>query len=331
MAVTLKDIAKVAGVSYATVSRALSNHPDVNDETRDKIKKIAKEMKYTPDPSARGLKGKNTNTIALVVPDISNPFFSELTLGVESYANENGYSVFLCNTNWDYNREKTYIDILIAKRVDGIIISPVLENALHHTKLRIPLVYITEGPKYDDIYYVGIDNKMGAILGVEYLIKLGHKDIVYVGGAEKTSANRERFEGFKETMEKYGLKVNANHHTSNSFSRESGYKVAMEILIKDKIPTAVFAVNDIVALGVIQAIEEFGLNVPSDISVIGFDDISFSSMHRIKLTTISQPKLEIGKMSTEILIDLLNNKDVAEKNKILKPNLVIRNTCSAVK
>lgn len=331
MAVTLKDIARVAGVSYATVSRALSNHPDVSPETREKIKRIAKEMNYVPDPSARGLKGKSTNMIGLVVPDISNPFFSELALGVESFANEHGYCVFLCNTNWDYEREKTYVDILKAKRVDGLIISSVIENATHHKKSSLPLVYITEGPKSDDIYYVGIDNKIGAAMGVEYLIKLGHKDIVYIGGSEKTSTNRERFEGYRETMQKHGYMVKANIRTSDSFSQESGYKAAMEMLIKSEIPTAVFAVNDIVALGIIQAIEEFGLKVPEDISVIGFDDIAFSSMHRIKLTTISQPKFEMGRLSAELLINLIKREDVSQKINVIQPSLIIRNTCKAIK
>lgn len=331
MAVTLKDIAKVAGVSYATVSRALSNHPDVNYDTRERIKKIAEEMNYVPDPSARGLKGKNTNMIGLIVPDISNPFFAELALGVESFANENGYCVFLCNTNWDYEREKTYIYVLNAKRVDGIIISSVMEMADHHRNLSAPMVYVTEGPKHDDVYYVGIDNKMGAAITVEYLIKLGHKDIVYIGGSEKTSTNRERFEGYKEAMIKHGFTVDANIQMFNSFSRESGYKATMEILINRKIPTAIFAVNDIVALGVIQAIEEFGLNVPKDISVAGFDDISFSSMHRIKLTTVCQPKFEMGRMCTELLLKLIKGQEVPRKFNILQPSLVIRNTCSALK
>lgn len=331
MAVTLKDIARMAGVSYATVSRALSNHPDVSPETREKIKRIAKEMNYVPDPSARGLKGKSTNMIGLVVPDISNPFFSELALGVESFANEHGYCVFLCNTNWDYEREKTYVDILKAKRVDGLIVSSVIENATHHKRLSLPLVYITEGPKSDDIYYVGIDNKTGTMLGVEYLIKLGHKDIVYIGGSEKTSTNRERFEGYSETMQKHGYTIKASIRTSDSFSLESGYKAAMEMLIKSEIPTAVFAVNDIVALGVIQAVEEFGLKVPEDISVIGFDDIAFSSMHRIKLTTVSQPKFEMGRLSAELLINLIKRGHIAQKINIVQPNLIIRNTCRAIK
>lgn len=228
-------------------------------------------------------------------------------------------------------REKTYINILNAKRVDGIIISSVMEMADHHRNLSIPIVYITEGPKHDDIYYVGIDNKMGAIMSVEYLVKFGHTNIAYIGGSEKTSTNKERFEGYKETMQKHNLTVNANIHTFNSFSQKSGYKAAMEMLINKDIPTAIFAVNDIVALGVIQAIEEFGLDVPKDVSVIGFDDISFSSMHRIKLTTIRQPKFEMGRKCTEILIKLLKKQDVPEKINILKPNLAIRNTCRALK
>lgn len=331
MVVTLKDIAKVAGVSYATVSRALTDHPDVNFETRERIKKIAKEMNYVPNPSARGLKGKNTNMIGLIVPDISNPFFAELALGVESFANENDYCVFLCNTNWDYEREKTYLYILNSKRVDGIIISSVTEIADHHTNSSIPIVYVTEGPKHDNTYYVGIDNKMGAIIVVEYLIKLGHKKIAYIGGSEKTSTNKERFEGYKETMQKHNLSVNANIKTTNSFSQKSGYNAAMEMLIKEEIPTAVFAVNDIVALGIMQSIEEFGLNVPKDISVVGFDDISFSSMHGIKLTTISQPKFEMGRKCTDILIKLLKNQQVPERINIFQPKLVIRNTCTALK
>ncbi len=329
MPVTLKDIAKIAGISYATVSRALSGHPDVNEKTRERIKQIAEELNYIPDPSARGLKGKSTKMIGLVVPDISNPFFAELALGVESLANESGYSIFLCNTNWEYEREKHYISVLNAKRVDGIIISSVIENADHHKKSPVPLVYATEGPKQNGVYYIGIDNECGALIAVEYLIKLGHKNIVYIGGSEKTSTNRERYKGYKKAMSKYCFTADANIKIFDSFSLESGYKAAMEILIGKSIPTAVFAVNDIVGLGVIQAIEEFGLKVPGDISVIGFDDISFSSLHRIKLTTVNQPKFEMGRMCTRLLLKLVNGQEVSERKNILKPDLIIRETCSA--
>jgi len=333
MPVTLKDIAKVAGVSCATVSRALSNHPDINEETKKRIRKISQEMNYIPNPSARSLKGKNTNMIGLIIPDISNPFFAELALGVESFANENGYCVFLCNTDWKYEREKTYVDVLNVKRVDGIIISSVTENADHHITSQAPVVYVTEGPKHEGVHYVGIDNKLGASMIVEYLIKLGHKDIVYIGGSEKTSTNRERYEGYKQSMEKYKLPFDSEKHvfnSLNSFSRENGYKAAMEMLIKRNIPTAVFAVNDIVALGVIQAIEDFGLSVPNDISVAGFDDISFSSMHRIKLTTVNQPKFEAGEICIDILLKLIKKQEVTEKTNILHPKLVIRNTCRVI-
>jgi len=330
MSVTIKDIAREANISFSTVSRALTGHPQVNEETRNKIIKLASEMGYTPNALAKGLVSKNTYTIGLIISDITNPFFAEVAQGVEDCANRYGYQVFLCNSNWNVQREKECLSKLYSSRVDGIVISPASNDSSHivDSKYQVPIVFAAQKPEIHGCNYVTVDDFKSSTLAVEYLVKLGHKKIAYIGELLNTNSGMARFHGYKSTLEKHNIPIVLNNIMHGEYTQASGYSLAKELLLNHELPTAIVAGNDITALGIIQAIEEYGLNVPKDISVIGFDDISFASLDKIQLTTIYLPKYGIGEESMELLIQKIQNpKDKEGKHRILEPKLIVRKTC----
>ena len=330
MPITIKDIAKLAGVSYATVSRALNDHPEVNMKTKERILEIAKENGYSPNEIARGLVKQSTNTLGLLVPDISNPYFPEVAKGVEEKAISRDYHVFLCNTDWDSQKEIDYIKTLKDKRVAGIIIAPTSVETYAKVKelnLDIPIVYIGSKSPEKEINYVVIDNEKASFMATEYLIELGFTDIAYLGGSENTVTNKERLAGYKKALTKHSLDRAVYIMKSSSFRRESGYKAVVESIQKERIPQALICANDIVALGAIEALENNGYNVPEDVSVIGFDDIAYASLHKINLTTVAQPKYEIGALAAEIALEKINDGGSDGKKVILEPTLIKRGTC----
>ncbi len=329
MAVTIKDIAKVAGVSYATISRALNDHPEINVITKEKIKEIAQQMGYTPNAVARGLVKKNTEMIALLIPDITNPFYPEVARGVEDYARENGYCVFLCNTNWDEENEQKYLTILKERRVDGIIIAPVSTDTIDYvsdSKLDIPVVYIGSRVDCNKSNYVVIDDFKAGYMATEYLMKLGHSNIAFIGGHDKSTSHIDRINGYKQALKENRLEADINSIKGYSFKKESGYGTFLKMVKNRKVPTAIVAENDIIALGIMEAAEKHGYDVPKDISIIGIDDIEFGSLPKINLTTVAQPKFDIGRKSADILLDLISGS-ADSKQIILEPFLIVRGTC----
>ncbi len=329
MSLTLKDIAKEAGVSYATVSRALSGHPEVNKITRKKIIKIAEKMGYQPNAIAQGLVKNETKTIGLIIPDITNPFFPAIARGVEEAAIEKGYSTFLCNTNWNKNIEKKYLNVLIQKQVDGLILTPSSESTTHLKfieELSPPKVFINKIINNSDTSII-IDNIKGAYQAVEHLINKGHKKIAYIGGEKYSTANKERLRGYKKAMQQNDLPVNNDYVKMKGFNRDSGYFIMKEMLLGESFEiTAVFSANDMLALGVIQAIRESNLKIPEDIAIVGFDDIEFASLPEIQLTTVSQPKYQMGQIAFDVLYEKLKGQKANERRIILEPSLVIRET-----
>ncbi len=325
---TIKDVAKNAGVSYATVSRALNNHPEINEETRKKIFKIAAEMGYQPNAIAQGLVKKETKTIGLLIPDITNPFFPEVARGVEDAANMEGYSVFLCNTNWSEEQEEKYLEVLMKKQVDGIIIGPSSERLSHikkvfHSGIK-PTVFISR-ISYFNSTSILIDNINGARVAVEHLIDKGHRKIAFIGGLKDAFSNQDRLLGYKNALEINGIPINKDYILNGDFKRESGHYTTKKMLQLVPRPTAVFAANDLLALGAIQAIKEEGLTIPGDIAVVGFDDIGFAALPEIDLTTIAQPKYDMGKLAFLTLLDQMKGGDsVINKKILLNPELIVR-------
>jgi len=330
---TIKDIAKKASVSYATVSRALNNHPEINEETKNKIVKLALEMGYQPNAIAQGLVRKVTKTIGLLIPDITNPFFPEVARSIEDAAFEAGYTVFLCNTNWNEERERHYLNVLLQKQVDGLIIAPSSEKVNHLKKVlenKLKVVFISRVVNHANCTSIIIDNIKGAQLAVESLIRKEHKKIAFIGGQEDISTSRQRLEGYKLALRKNNLAIKEDYIKTGSFKRDSGHFIMREFLKMDAEtrPTAVFAANDLLALGALQAVKNSGLNVPADFAVIGFDDIEVASLPEIQLSTVAQPKSDMGKLSFSVLLDMLKEGggySVGRKI-LLDPVLVERKT-----
>lgn len=332
MSVTIKDIAKKANISYPSVSRALSGKPGVSSKTREKVLKIAKEMNYQPNALARSLVQNRTATIGLIIPDILNPYFPEIAKGVEDEAHSRGLSVFLCNSDWDGDREGKYIDQLIANRVDGIIIFPTSSANISEIRRKagreLPVVILGTSQTEDVSISISIDNVLGAELSVMHLLNKKHRKLAFIGGKPGLSGVDDRLEGYKKAHEKFGLSVEEEMIVENGFTFESGYNAMNDLLDQSRRPDAVFAENDVIAMGVIQALRTRGLRVPEDIAVVGFDDIPIASMAGIDLTTVRQPKYEMGKMAVSELHSVLQGESVPNVNKrlVLEPKLIIRKT-----
>ncbi|QAV26188.1 LacI family transcriptional regulator [Neobacillus thermocopriae] len=327
--VTISDVAKLANVSTATVSRVLSNSGNVKKETTEKVLEAIQKLNYQPNVLARQLRKLETKTILVVVPDITNTFFSKILRGIERVAIENDYEVLLGDTGNDVERERGYLDILRQKKADGMILltARLESHLLEEMAGEFPVVLACEYLEGSTIPTVSIDNISSARKATEYLINLGHRRIGFISGPLNVILSRDRLKGFRQAMAQHNIPIESFLVQEGDFSFESGYNMMMKFLALDQPPTAVFAANDEMAIGAIKAIKSKGLHVPDDISVVGFDDIKFASIYEPALTTISQPMFEIGKKAMELLIKLIN-KDQLEKNQyILEDRLVIRETC----
>jgi len=335
MRATIKDIAKTAGISYSSVSRALNGLKGVSEQTRQEIQKIAEEMEYTPNAVARGLVQKQTGTLGLILPDIANPFYPEIARGVEERASLAGYNTFLCNTNYDLSKEESYLLNLLEKRVDGIILAPVSSQSNLFEKRKhmpVPFVYLGNTPERTKYSFVLTDNVRGGYLATRTLIEKGYRRIGFISGDDEESPVGGRFTGFKEAMDRYNIEVNHDYIQFGNWRLKSGYEIITQMIDSGVYPEAVVAGNDILAMGILQGIKERGLGVPGDIAVIGYDDIPYASWPAINLSTIRQPKSRMGKSAVEILLDQFqtqNEKDTAftAKKIILDPELILRGTC----
>ncbi len=333
--ITIKDIAKIAHVSNTTVSRALNNQSRIRNETKERILSIAKELNYRPDFIARSLVMKRTKTLGLVITTIANPFYTELAQGIEATARKLGYNIILCSTQSDLGTERLDIEMLRSKGVDGIILTSAHmgdPNIVELAEEGFPVVLVNRRT-YDPMVrglvdYVGIDNIQGGFWAVEHLIKLGHRRIGIIGGSSESSVGFERLEGGKRALTAYGLKQIDDYFLEGDFLKESGYRGGMKFIKMAEPPTAVFAANDYMALGTYQAVMEEGLKVPEEIAIVGFNDIEFTSMKGIELTTIGQKKYEMGALSVENLVERIEGRKVHPPQEIiLKPELIIRRTC----
>jgi LacI family transcriptional regulator len=327
--VTIKDVAQAAGVSPSTVSRALNDSPLLREETKARILRIAAELGYERNELARGLVLGTSGAIGLVVPDIANPFFAELTRGVGERAHARGYGVVLCNTDGDLERERSYIRLLRRKRVDGLILATVTADdpylkllALSHT----PFVLVSRRSQQVEAPYVGVDDLLGGKLAVEHLVELGHRKIGFIGGPPDVRCSQERFQAYQDTLRRHRLPLRKGWVKFSDFTQAAGYQAGRAMLARKTRPTAIFAANDVTALGVLRAAEELGLDIPEDLSLVGYDDISFAGLPRIELTTVAQPSFKLGQLAADWLLRMLSGKPPRQSVKLLPPKLVVRET-----
>lgn len=327
--VTLKDVAKAAGVSYATVSRALSGSSQIGSETRERVLKLCDEMGYTTNFVARSMVTKRTNLIGLVVPSVDNQFMSELAYHAEVSARSHGYNIMLCDSGPDLRQEKTVVKLLLGRQVDGILIVPQSSRSYESLKPYLdqtPTVFLSENLRDQPQSYVAVDNSRGTYLGTQHLYELGHRDILYFGQRQSTT-HQLRAEGYLKACQELGL---APRYFNSEYTRSSiqgGYQLAKELFQKPLDYTAIFASTDSNALGILTAADELGIDIPGRLSLIGFDNISATALSRIDLTTIDQPKKAMAVQAVDMLRDKIEHGTQGYVHQILLPTLIRRGTC----
>lgn len=329
MKVTIYDVAKKAGVSIATVSKVINNTGNMRETTRKKIIETIEEMNYRPNQMASALSGKGTKTFGLLVPDISNPFFSAIARRIEDCAYEQGMTVIICSTDENAEKEKKYVDVLQGKQVDGLILASTFnDKSVFHELIEgdIPLVMLAYDDSMLDISNVSVDDFKGGYIATSHLITKDHRNIAVI--AENTQSSRLRIFGYREAHAVQGIQTNDKYIFSKKASIENGKECFEEIVQQKDIdrPTAIFACNDLLAIGVIQGATEKGIRIPEDIAVIGFDNTILASTTVPGLTTISQPIEEMGKKIVDVLIDEIKGKKDVKKRILFNPKLIVRGT-----
>jgi len=327
--ITLRDIAKQAGVSTTTVSRALNNKDDINPSTKKRILKIVKQMGYTPNALARGLKIKKTGTIGVVIADISDPFFAPIVKGIEKIARKEGYHLILCDTDEDYQIEREALRTLIEKRVDGFLITPAqtnFEDIIELKKRRLPFVLLGRHFNFEllETDYVATDDIKGAFWATSYLIKKGHRRILFINGPSYISSAKERLAGYKRALLEAGVEINESLIREGGIKMEDGYRIMKEELERGFCFTAVFAYSDFVALGVMKALKEAHLKIPRDVAVVGYDDVDVDSFLEVPLTTVRIPKYQLGMEGFKLLKKKMTGENDFPQRVILPTELVIR-------
>ncbi len=329
---TIFSIAKKTGFSASTISRVLSGQGEkyrISESTIAKIKEEAKLCNYTPSLLARSLRIKKTNTIGLVLPSIDNPFFANIASIITKEAKSKGYTIILSDTLEDENSEEECIESLTSRNIDGAIIiscrekSDLLESV---SKQRMPIVLIDRYFKETSLPYVSTDNYFGATLATNYLIENGHKNIACIQGNPSTMPVKRRVEGYKDCMKKHNLS-DFIFISGNSFSIENGYIETLNLLNKKERPTAIFTLSNTITLGAYKAIKESGLKIPSDISIICFDNHLYLDYIEPTVTRIAQPIDEMGVLATKILLEKIDKKNFPEDEStyqlLLAPTLIM--------
>ncbi len=336
--VTLKHIAEKAGVSYAVVSDVVHNkwqQKGIAKETRDRVLKIVEQMDYRPNRIARSLVSKKTYMIGVKLPSLVYQYWTKIAIQLEQAAQRYNYHTFF-SVPGDWQNESQEIMRLYEHQVDGLIISPRIPQKLSELyewldNKKLPFVFI--GTKYTDKYYAALDDNIEqAKLAVNYLISLGHRKIAHICGSMSSITSIDRKKGYQQALTSAGIDISERYILRGKFNTDNAYQAMKRLLSTGDIPTAVYCANDLMAIGAIEAIEQFGLRVPEDISVVGHgDDIPFESFHRIPLTTIRQPVKQMTEIAMAMLIEIIEGKTPSQKTVMCQGELVIRKSCQANK
>ncbi|MEJ5963951.1 LacI family DNA-binding transcriptional regulator [Pedobacter immunditicola] len=329
---TLKNVADMAGVSIATVSRVLNSDEVVKYETKVKVMNAMKKLKYSPNRVAQRLRStkKNSRIIGLLIPDIQNPFYVDVIRGIEDHAYANNSVVIIGNFSQDDKKEKLYIDILKSESVDGFIVAPSNEKDVHIKELLkegFPIVCIDRGLKDTEVDLVKVDNQAGVFNAINHLINLGHKRIAHITGNRRIPTTLERIAGYEEALKKHNIKIDPEIVVSKKSDYQSGAELADYLLDLDHPPTAIFAGNNLLTLGALDTINRRGLKIPDEIAIVGFDDVYWANSLNPPLTAVRQPGFEIGKRSCELLIQRINDPKRSVASIILKTELMVRKSC----
>jgi len=337
---TIYDIAKLADTSAATVSRVLSgsDYP-VSLPLKTRIFETAEKLNYSPNVLARSLKSNASPDIGVIIPTVSNPFYSSVILGIEEEVNQNGCYLLLCNTFRDIGKERRYLQSFYEKQIQGVIISSLgYENIGEYTEKGMQFVLLDQKIEHNECSMVSFDCFRGAYIAVEYLVKNGHRDIAFASSPLTKWTRKETFKGYQKALTDHGIAINEDYfligtdekEEEEGFEFKNGKRMADEFVKRKLDATAVLAVNDMTAFGFIQKMALHGKRVPQDLSVVGFDDISFAGMFSPPLTTVQYPGYEVGKLAAKLLFEKLNGHPDTNRSVNLHPKLIVRDSVKPV-
>ncbi len=333
MKVTIYDVAKKAGVSIATVSKVINNNTgNMRDSTKRRVKKAMEELNYHPNVMASALMGKGTKTMGLLVPDISNPFFSEIARTIEDRAHEKGYNVIMCSTDENEEKEKKYVELLQNKLVDGFIVGSTYKNKSILQDLinnMVPVVMLTQDDPDMDVSKVIVDDFKGGYEATIHHLQNGHRDIAIIS-EQLALSSIKRTEGYLQALKTYGIKPRKELIVKTRGSIANGIKAFDTLFQLPEPPTAIFACNDQLAIGVILRAKENGIKIPGQLSLVGFDDTILATATYPRLTTVAQPIAEMGKTVVDLLIEEIQLGISGKKRILFNPELIIRETTGKV-
>jgi LacI family transcriptional regulator len=323
----MRDVAERAGVSVTTVSHVINETRPVSDELRRRVLASMDELGYQPNRLARSLRRGQTHTIGMIIPDNANPFFAEMARGVEDTSFENGYSLILCNSDGDLDKELLYTNTLVEKRVDGILFVAAglsTDRILDLQTRKTPLVVVDRDLPDAAVDSVLTDNAQGGWLATRHLIELGHRRIACITGPSDVTPSADRVTGYRQAMREEGIPIDEALIVKGDFRYDSAYRASTELLQMQDPPTAIFACNDLMAVAAMRAALEQGQQVPDDLSVVGFDDVRLAAFANPPLTTIAQPKYEMGVVAATMLLQRMRYHERPAHRRVFETSLVTR-------
>jgi LacI family transcriptional regulator len=335
MRVTLRDVAARAGVSPMTVSRVINNSPRVHADTRRRVEAAIVELQYVPNRLARGLIRRKTGTLALLVPDVANPFFTLIVQAAEDVAWRADYHVILCDTRAELEREREYLEDMVEFQVEGVLVAPVSDRSKSHLRMlarnNIPYVLIDRSIAGFEADLVQGDSIAGARRLVEHLVELGHRRIAMISETLDVSTSRERLQGCRDALEAAALEQRAEYEVeASAVDPRGGYEAALRLFDLEEPPTAIFAVNNIVAVGVVEAARDRGVDIPGDLALVCFDDIEHVSRLYPFLTVMAQPAATFGTLAAQLLLDRLGGRVREHRRVVVLPaDLIVRRSSGA--
>lgn len=335
MSVTIKDVAKRAGMSPATVSRVVGGYGYASQEARRKVLRAVEELGYRPDAVARSMVTRRTRTLGLVVTDIENPFFARAARGVTDVAREQGYTVLLANTDEDVEKEGQVLQVLQEKRVEGLILVPVSSHHSEHIfrlqQHRLPVVLLDRWVRGVAVDVVMVDNTGGAYQAVAHLIKLGHWRIGMVSDSLDIASNFERLEGYRRALADHGFPIDESLILVGRYTQEDAYAKTAELLARPERVSALFTTNNFMTIGAFKAIKDARLRIPDDIAVVGFDDMDWTTLGDPQLTTVAQPVYELGRTAAELLMQRIGGWREEVREIRLNTHFIVRESCGATR
>jgi len=328
---TIADVAEMLGVSRATVSRALSGSPGVGPELRQKIIDFTEEIGYKPNSVAQSLSKGKMKTVGLIFGDVRNPFYAELTYHIQKAFNENGYSVMIFNSEYNVEKEVEFIHMAEQFCLAGLILFTAQTNMSkpQFDKIHVPIIFANRSLELKNYDSVLTDNFKAGYIAAMHLIELGHKRIGIINGQSLSSASMHRFEGAKQAMRNCFLTLKEDDIMTGDLKMDTGYALAKDFFKRKDRPSALVIGNDMMALGFMDYCKEINVKIPEELSIVSFDNINFSAMHGIELTTISQHVKEMGEKAAELMVNRIENPKAEYKRIILEPTLIVRNSTMA--